>query len=374
MAYLKSRKNKVGKTYYISQIKNREEWGGKMLYISLGTSDYKTAIKRHEEVENKERALKEGMKFDWSWKSESRRAKLVIKNLGDLIEDWLVVKKINVREGTYKRYVISIKAFVNAVGRTSPLSSISTSTIESFKKFYRDVHTPNGININLRGIKCFLKWAFEEGHLKDMPKIKMFKETKSKPKMINDYDWDRLMALDISDYWKDVFTLYRDTGIRRKEGICGYIDGDFLIVKAEDSKTGIEREIPLTQKQVCVVYTIKESLDKHLKKGSAMVTFEDKFTKVFTDAMKELGLDLTFHCLRHTFAGRKYLESRDLYAVCKELGHTSIKTTEVYAQFNYNRLEQEFPSIAQIKPKTIQKDTPLGDTPLKIVSTSLRYN
>tara|TARA_Y100001973_G_scaffold101557_1_gene164913 strand:- start:1 stop:1125 length:1125 start_codon:yes stop_codon:yes gene_type:complete len=374
MAYLKSVKNKIGKIYYASVIMNREEWGSKPKVISLGTSNYDDAIDRHEEVEDNEHKVKQGKVVGWTWRTGERRAKLIRKNLGDLIKDWLVVKKINVREGTYKRYVVSMKAFVNAVGRTSPLSSISTSTIESFKKFYFDVHTPNGININLRGVKCFLKWAFEEGHLNDMPKIKMLKETKSKPKMIKDSDWDRLMALDISDYWKDVFTLYRDTGIRRKEGICGYIDGDFLIVKAEDSKTGIEREIPLTQKQVCVVYTIKESLDKHLKKGSAMVTFEDKFTKVFTDAMKELGLDLTFHCLRHTFAGRKYLESRDLYAVCKELGHTSIKTTEVYAQFNYNRLEQDFPSVVQNKPKTTQKETPMMETPLKIVSSSLRYN
>tara|TARA_Y100000768_G_C23914135_1_gene651491 strand:+ start:114 stop:1235 length:1122 start_codon:yes stop_codon:yes gene_type:complete len=373
MAYLKSRKNKVGKIYYASRISMYKE-GKKDIVISLGTSDYGDAIEKHEEVEANEHKIKQGKVVAWTWKTGERRARLVRKNLGQLIEDWLVVKKVNVRIGTYKRYQVSMKAFVNAIGRTSPLSSISTSTIESFKKFYRDVHTPNGININLRSIKCFLKWASEEGHIKEMPKIKMLKETKSKPKMINDYDWDRLMALDISDYWKDVFTLYRDTGIRRKEGICGYIDGDFLIVKAEDSKTGIEREIPLTQKQVCVVYTIKEALDKHLKKGSSMVTFEDKFTKVFTDAMKELGLDLTFHCLRHTFAGRKYVESRDLYAVCKELGHTSIKTTEVYAQFNYNRLEQDFPSVVQNKSKTIDLDTPIRDTPMKIVSSSLRYN
>ena len=50
MAYLKSVKNKIGKIYYASQIKNREEWGNKMLVISLGTSDYKTAIKRHQEI------------------------------------------------------------------------------------------------------------------------------------------------------------------------------------------------------------------------------------------------------------------------------------------------------------------------------------
>ena len=40
MAYLKSRKNKVGKTYYATQIHN-PLWTKPYLTISLGTSDYK---------------------------------------------------------------------------------------------------------------------------------------------------------------------------------------------------------------------------------------------------------------------------------------------------------------------------------------------
>ena len=55
----------------------------------------------------------------------------------------------------------------------------------------------------------------------------------------------------------------------------------------------------------------------------------------------------TFHCLRHTFAVRRYLETRDIYQVCKELGHTSIKTTEIYTQFSFARLEQDYPSLVK---------------------------
>ena len=61
-----------------------------------------------------------------------------------------------------------------------------------------------------------------------------------------------------------------------------------------------------------------------------------------------LGIEgLSFHSLRHTFAVRRYLETRDLYAVCKELGHTSIKTTEIYSQFSFARLEQDYPSLVR---------------------------
>jgi integrase len=41
---------------------------------------------------------------------------------------------------------------------------------------------------------------------------------------------------------------------------------------------------------------------------------------------------LTFHSLRHTFAMRAYAESKDLFLVQRQLGHSSVKTTEIYAQ------------------------------------------
>ena len=97
-----------------------------------------------------------------------------------------------------------------------------------------------------------------------------------------------------------------------------------------------------------------------------MVAFKNRFSRKFADACKEIGIYesnvTTFHCLRHTFAVRRYLETRDIYQVCKELGHTSIKTTEIYTQFSYARLEQDYPSLVlkvereqnkTLKPQTL---------------------
>ena len=70
--------------------------------------------------------------------------------------------------------------------------------------------------------------------------------------------------------------------------------------------------------------------------------------------------------MRHTFAVRRYLETRDIYQVCKELGHTSVTTTERYAKFNIYRLEQEFPSLVSSKVNNkVEKgslETPKGET------------
>ena len=54
-----------------------------------------------------------------------------------------------------------------------------------------------------------------------------------------------------------------------------------------------------------------------------------------------------FHCLRHTFAVRRYLQTRDIYQVKQEMGHSSVTTTEIYAKFSLRRLEMDFPSLVK---------------------------
>lgn len=47
--------------------------------------------------------------------------------------------------------------------------------------------------------------------------------------------------------------------------------------------------------------------------------------------------------MRHTYAVRRYLETRDIYIVKEELGHASVTTTEIYTKFKLSKLEQDFP-------------------------------
>ena len=71
-------------------------------------------------------------------------------------------------------------------------------------------------------------------------------------------------------------------------------------------------------------------------------------SKTFLKAMREVnGQDTKYHlhCLRHTFAVRRYLQTRDIYLVKQELGHQSVVTTEIYAKFSLRRLENDFPSL-----------------------------
>ena len=70
---------------------------------------------------------------------------------------------------------------------------------------------------------------------------------------------------------------------------------------------------------------------------------------MFKKALIDIGADSSkhLHSIRHTFAVRRYLQTRDIYQVKQEMGHSSVTTTEVYAKFSLRRLEMDFPSLVK---------------------------
>ena len=75
----------------------------------------------------------------------------------------------------------------------------------------------------------------------------------------------------------------------------------------------------------------------------------DQASKVFTDTVKELGLNegitdrkqkVTFHTMRHTFATHLYESTHDLYLAQRSLGHTTSTMTARYAKMTDSRLRE----------------------------------
>ena len=92
-------------------------------------------------------------------------------------------------------------------------------------------------------------------------------------------------------------------------------------------------------------------MKQHLEVFNGTVeSWTQNLSKTFLKAMREIdGEDTKYHlhCLRHTFAVRRYLQTKDIYLVKQEMGHASVTTTEIYAKFSLRRLEMDFPTLGE---------------------------
>ena len=56
--------------------------------------------------------------------------------------------------------------------------------------------------------------------------------------------------------------------------------------------------------------------------------------------------DLTFHMARHTFATMSLSKGVSMESVSKMLGHTNIKTTQIYVRITNKKIEHDMEQLA----------------------------
>ena len=167
------------------------------------------------------------------------------------------------------------------------------------------------------------------------------------PSYLNDSEFEEMMS-HTNEYFQRVFRMYRNTGFRLMEPILGTLNNDTLVIPAKYSKTRKERRVLLSPNDVPVIYELQERYEtwRNKVKVKKHKYFGDKISKEFRRINRLIGLTNKFHDLRHTFAVRRYLMTRDIYQVMKELGHRKVTTTQIYADFEDTvDIEKEFPSI-----------------------------
>jgi len=94
-------------------------------------------------------------------------------------------------------------------------------------------------------------------------------------------------------------------------------------------------------------------------------------SKKLKKVMRKCGIPETkhFHSLRHTFAVRQVVMGVPMAMIQSKMGHRSINTTEIYAEFPLKKLKSHFPTLegcfqeGRNTSKTSKVDTHLVDTP-----------
>ena len=226
------------------------------------------------------------------------------------------------------------------------------------EKFINDYHyymintlgnNENTASKSLRSLRTFVNIALRYGYIKKNPfKYVTIKKVDGKRDFLNAEELNKLaqayldgkitvpMEKEILKYF--LFSCY--TGLRYsdlKSLRANSINGNMLQIKMH--KTGYLVSIPLTQKAL-------QLLSETNFKASESV-FRIYCNKVTNRVLKQLGLrynipkKLTCHVARHTFATVSITLGIPIEVVSKLLGHTNLKTTQVYAKIVDSVKERE---------------------------------
>jgi len=367
-----------------SLLKRRDKWVARVKWqeehkkhrsikeVPLMTKSKVTARERISMVNRVEDEIVElhykGEKYSFPWMNNEGKRKIVYLTLEDAVEKWLKLRKAQgLADSTLERNRGSMDSIMSVLGKSKRLKSITTSDMDGYiERMELKGYSPNGININLRAFRTFLKWAERRNHIDKMPYVEKAKVDDTLPSYLNDAEFDEMLS-HTNEFYKKVFTMYRNTGFRLMEPILGTLKNDTLVIPARVSKTRKERRILICPEDVPVIYELQEYYETWINKVKVKKDkyFGDKISKEFRRINRLIGLTNKFHDLRHTFAVRRYLMTRDIYQVMRELGHTKVTTTQMYADFEDTvDIEKEFPSIVNTsnEPKIGNGYTDLGYT------------
>ena len=103
--------------------------------IPLKTKSKVTARKRLELVNRDEDSIKKGLEFSFPWLNDEGINKIVRLPISEAIEQWLNHRKSEgIRSSTIKRNRYSLESLMSHIGTSIPLSKVSTSMIDSYRK------------------------------------------------------------------------------------------------------------------------------------------------------------------------------------------------------------------------------------------------
>jgi integrase len=330
----------------------------------LMTKDYKTALIRKLDVEEKADEIKAGIKFSFTWMGTKPEVKIAHFTLKDARDKYVSARKADrLAESTISIIENALDHLQRVLRPSFPIETIKIDHIDAFKRSCHNdkkKYALTTVNIRLRNIKTFLIWLHDRNHIAQVPKIKMLPVSKEIRYLSNDQF--EAICKKVSPFLSRVFYFYRETGCRLSEPFFGVIDGEYLKISAEHAKGKRSRSIRLNEELMCTLLELRSKThlpNKNSKKSNPNFriirnTHEIKYySKAFKQAAIDCGFDqIRFHDTRHTAALRAYLTSHDLYAVARKLGHSSVELTQrVYANFEDDRLEQDFPDLVTKRKK-----------------------
>jgi integrase len=232
---------------------------------------------------------------------------------------------------TFQKAKHVLRLFRETVGNLS-LASLRRKHLDDYVSHLLQLgYSRVTVNIHIRTIKAALSKAVEWEYIGTSPfsGYKQLKVHQKPPRFLMPHEVRKIEETIDKPEWLLVFRLLIYTGIRRgelTELLWKDIDLERGLITIRKTKNFQSRVIP-----------IHPNLKRELLKWHPAVGKVVSFSKYYiTQKLKEYFTkagfpDLRVHDLRHTFASLMVMAGVDLKTVQELLGHTTYKTTEIYA-------------------------------------------
>jgi len=279
-------------------------------------------------------------------------------SLVELTDRFFRSKKNHLAFNTEKSYQncsrTMLKFFKEHFPRVRRIDKITKTYLE---ELLLDLHsqgkTAATVNTHLRFIKLLFNYAEDEALLERSPatKLRPYKQTRDRRMPYWTREEVNRIIEAVKPYWRDHLEFLYFTGLRKAEFInltwSDVTQGKKpeITVQGKDdfnTKTNIARQIPLCPTAVEIIKRRKKlAHPKYVfsqPDGSKMQPWT--LNDLLKPVLKELGFTGNIHQFRHTFASHMVMNGAGIEAVSKLLGHTSVKTTMIYAHLSPDYLRE----------------------------------
>lgn len=263
---------------------------------------------------------------------------------------------INNRPGTKDYYINNMKPILKFLKNKNIFNSsqINNEVINEFILHRKPFVSNISINKEIIALKTMLNLMIKNKYIDKLNfEFNSLKTEKPIIKSINKDDLNKIIDfLNTSTKTPDnnrlIFYLMLTTGIRTNELLNiknKNINLDEQTIYLDFTKTGHPRYIYINEQIKELVIKVKNDntylfCDEH---GNQLTSNGIKM--FFRHLRRDLNIEvLSPHKLRHYYATNLYNKSLDIYLVSKLLGHTNIKTTEIYLDLNdkNNQIKNDF--------------------------------
>ena len=281
--------------------------------------------------------------------SEYEKEQLRLKEIGgrDFIEYFkaLAEKKKNSNRNSWKSAINYFESFTN--GRLK-FTDLNESLINDFKEHLQSVTSNRSDKTTLSDnsaasyfnkLKAALNQAFKDNLLQSdlNSKIEPITEIEVRREFLTMEELNRLVKTPCNDKILKRASLFAAlTGLRYSDiektiwSELEFIEGEGYRLNFTQRKTKKVEYHMISDQAVELMGDPGEPNDRVFE-GLIYSAYSNKH---FAQWIGAAGITkkITFHCLRHTYSVNQLLNGTDIFTLSKMLGHTSVKTTQIYAK------------------------------------------